>query len=130
MSADEIHRWVTIEGALHVEEALAQGHGAILLTAHLGNWEICGTAMGLSGYPTTAIARPRTRVRRGQIIGLSGTTGLSRGPHLHFVMFVDGKPIDAAPLLRPAPTYNGGRYGCVLAEHPELAAADGSHPAP
>lgn len=34
-------------------------------------------------------------VRRGQIIGLSGHTGLSSGTHLHYELLKDGKPVDA-----------------------------------
>lgn len=57
MSAEQIHRLARLEGTEYLEEALAKGKGAILLTGHLGNWELCGTLMGLSRYPTTAIAR-------------------------------------------------------------------------
>jgi len=56
MSREEIQRWAPLEGTEHLDAALALGKGVILLTGHLGNWEVCGTVMGISRYPTTAIA--------------------------------------------------------------------------
>lgn len=40
----------------HVDNSLKKGKGAILLTIHLGNWELGGMAFGLLGYPIVAIA--------------------------------------------------------------------------
>ncbi|MDO9378809.1 MAG: M23 family metallopeptidase [Nocardioidaceae bacterium] len=40
-----------------------------------------------------------TRVRRGQLLGAVGTTGLSTGCHLHFMVVRDGSPVDPATYL-------------------------------
>ncbi|MCB1042388.1 MAG: lysophospholipid acyltransferase family protein [Acidobacteria bacterium] len=40
------------------EQALAKGHGAILCTAHYGNWEIMNAVLGLQKVPMSVMARP------------------------------------------------------------------------
>jgi len=37
---------------------------------------------------------PGTRVKRGEVIGLVGTSGRVTGPHLHYEVHVAGKPVD------------------------------------
>jgi len=54
---EDIKRMAELHGAEHIEAALAQGKGAILLTGHLGNWEIVGARLAAEGYPVVAIAR-------------------------------------------------------------------------
>lgn len=49
---------VRVEGFEHLKSAMAQGRGALLLTAHFGNWELLAVAHWLSGYPLSVVVRP------------------------------------------------------------------------
>jgi len=47
----------TYEGFEIIDRALKKGKGIILLTPHLGNWEMANAALPFKGYPYKAIAR-------------------------------------------------------------------------
>ncbi|OGX45508.1 MAG: hypothetical protein A3G38_03850 [Omnitrophica WOR_2 bacterium RIFCSPLOWO2_12_FULL_51_8] len=51
-----IRNIVRIENIHYFDQALREGRGAIVLTAHLGNWELGGVVIALSGYPLWAVA--------------------------------------------------------------------------
>ena len=40
----------------YIDAALKRGKGAIILSAHLGNWELGGAVMGILGYPINVLA--------------------------------------------------------------------------
>ncbi len=52
-----------------------------------------GLASGYAHMSRIAVSSGR-RVRRGQIIGYVGSTGLSTGPHLHYELYRGGRPIN------------------------------------
>lgn len=53
-----IGKAVRIENVSYLEDALRKNKGAILLTAHLGNWELGGVIISLSGHHIWAVALP------------------------------------------------------------------------
>ncbi len=66
------------------------GYGNFVQVNHGG-----GLATGY-GHMSRIVASPGQRVRQGQIIGYVGSTGLSTGPHLHYELYRNGRPINPA----------------------------------
>src|SRR5437867_2851664 len=49
---------IRLEGVEHLRAAMAAHGRALLLTAHLGNWELLAAAHRLTGYPLAIVVRP------------------------------------------------------------------------
>jgi len=58
LGPERLLEWVKFEGIEHYEKALARGKGVLLLTAHLGNWELLALTLPLAKEPGIVIARP------------------------------------------------------------------------
>ncbi len=57
VNPEKVHRYIEVEGRQHVEEALASGRGAIMLSAHFGNWELASFYTALIDRPLQAVVR-------------------------------------------------------------------------
>ncbi|PZQ62023.1 MAG: hypothetical protein DI544_05365 [Sphingomonas taxi] len=64
------------------------GYGNFVKLAHGG-----GLASGY-GHMSRFAVRPGMRVQRGQVIGYVGSTGISTGPHLHWEVWRNGRPVN------------------------------------
>lgn len=54
----------------------------------------------LYGHASATLVNLGQAVRERQVIALSGSTGRSTGPHLHFEVLVDGDPVDPLTLVQ------------------------------
>ena len=55
LTPEEIRRMVRPQGVEHIDRALAEGKGAIVVTAHVSNWDILAAAAAVYGYPISAV---------------------------------------------------------------------------
>ena len=58
---------VHLEGEDHLTGALKRGRGVILMTAHLGNWELAAALLRRRGIPMSAIALPHADARTNRL---------------------------------------------------------------
>lgn len=49
---------VKVENMEYLNDVLKYGKGCILISAHLGNWEMGGAILGILGYPLSVLALP------------------------------------------------------------------------
>ena len=74
------------------------GHGNFVKLEH-------GSGFGTGyGHMSRIAVAPGMHVRRGQVIGYVGSTGLSTGPHLHYEVYRNGIPVDPAGMRFTAPS--------------------------
>ncbi len=58
LNKEYVQKNIKIENLHYYQEELKKGNGVIALTAHLGNWELGGAVIGLSGYNFWAVVLP------------------------------------------------------------------------
>ena len=75
----------------------SSGYGNFTLIRHTNGYE---TAYGHQSAIAKGVV-PGTKVRQGQLIGYVGSTGLSTGPHLHYEVRINNKPVDPLRVRLP-----------------------------
>jgi len=85
---------VTQPGAVMLAEPLAVRGNAVMVDH---GWGV------LTGYwhLSRIDVQPGQQLAAGDVVGLVGSTGFSTGPHLHWELWVDGKPVDALQWVEP-----------------------------
>ena len=82
-----------------IYSGLARGYGKLILLKHDGGF------VTVYAHNHQNLVQEGDPVARGQTIAKLGSTGHSTGPHVHFEIRDQGKPVDPLPLLSgPPPT--------------------------
>jgi murein DD-endopeptidase MepM/ murein hydrolase activator NlpD len=74
-------------------------YGLFVLLRHPSGYET------MYGHTSRLLAAEGDQVQAGQVIGLSGNSGRSTAPHLHFEIRHDGKSVDPLDLVREGGTH-------------------------
>ncbi len=89
------HSYIRAAGAGVVREAGADSiYGLYVLVDH-GN----SGYQSMYGHASRLFVAPGDTIRQNEVIALSGNTGRSTAPHLHFEILQDGQPIDPFTLV-------------------------------
>lgn len=95
----------------------AGGYGRQVRLGHAG-----GVATSYSHLSGFAVA-PGARVRRGDVIGYVGSSGLSTGPHLHFEVRKNGRPVDPLSFSFAPPPLTSVDVAAIRARAEQLRGA-------
>ena len=57
LNEENLSQYIEIDHLERMKAALAEGHGVVVLTGHVGTWEWLSAAFTLNGLPVTAIAK-------------------------------------------------------------------------
>lgn len=79
------------------------GYGKVVIIIHRGG------LVTLYAHNSELKTVAGERVRAGTRVALLGSSGISRGPHVHFELIYEGQLCDPVPLMRPVPKNGSGR---------------------
>lgn len=61
LNEQNVCEYLEIDHLERMRDALAEGHGVVVLTGHVGTWEWLSAAFSLNGMPVTAIAKQQPK---------------------------------------------------------------------
>jgi hypothetical protein len=79
---------VATENGVVVFSAWGGGYGNLVVVEHDGDW------LSYYGHLSEIVVEDGQEVQQGDLLGGAGTTGFSTGPHLHFELRYQGRPVD------------------------------------
>ncbi len=80
--------YATADGVISVVEYGNTGYGNHVVISHDYGYQT------IYGHMNDIAVKKNQKIRRGELIGTVGNTGLSTGPHLHYEVVNNGKPVN------------------------------------
>lgn len=80
--------YATGDGVVERADAMAQGYGNHVVINHGFGYQT------LYGHMKKMLVKPGQKIKRGQLIGLVGSTGLSTAPHVHYEVWKNGERVN------------------------------------
>lgn len=87
-AAEGVPIYATGDGIVEQSDANMQGYGNHVVINHGYSYQT------LYGHMSKIMVRAGQKVKRGQLIGLVGSTGLSTAPHLHYEVIKNGQKVN------------------------------------
>jgi KDO2-lipid IV(A) lauroyltransferase len=101
---------IRVEGTEHLDSALREGRGAVLVTGHYGSWELMGCVLVMMGYPITfAVGVQRNPLVQDLMNGLRRSAGIDL--------------VEAGSVLSLARTVKSNKFVAMLSD--QDAGSDG-----
>ena len=100
----KLHTGIDI-GCKTGDKIVASNDGTVIFSGVKGGYgnaviiDHGGKISTLYGHNSKLLVKVGDKVKKGEQIAKAGSTGLSTGPHCHFEVRVNGKPVDPAPYL-------------------------------
>lgn len=99
------HKGVDIGGVYYNSKVLATKAGVVITSKYVssyGNYVVISHGKGnttLYAHMSSRSVKEGDTVTQGQVIGVTGSTGISSGPHLHYEIVENGKRVDPKTYL-------------------------------
>jgi murein DD-endopeptidase MepM/ murein hydrolase activator NlpD len=91
LEGTEVH--ATADGVVEYAGDQRGGYGMVIFINHAGGFTT------IYGHNSRFLVKPGQTVKAGDLIALSGNTGYSTGPHVHYEIRYNGQAVDPAPFM-------------------------------